>query len=467
MIPTLLLYGATGDLAGRFLLPGLAALLAARELPEDFRVVATGRSAMSDDAFRKQAAGRLAEYAGDVPAGVRAELLGSIDYRQADAGDAESVHRALGGTSGPVAAYLALPPHLFTPAITALSEAGLPPGSRIAVEKPFGESLHEAIALDALLARVAGPKGERMIFRVDHVLGMSTVQNLLRLRFANRMFDQVWNSTHIEQVEILWEETLALEGRAGYFDGAGALKDVLQNHMLQVLSLVAMEPPSSLDEHELRDRKLAALRSVRPLTAGDIVSRTRRARYTAGRVAGDDGRTHDVPDYAAEEGVDVSRGTETFVELKIELDSPRWDGTLFVLRAGKALAAQRKGVVIRFRAASNSPFAEGAEPNELWIGIDGPTDVSLLVNGAAGRPPAISPLVLTSPSPAAELPPYANVLLDVLRGGSAVSVSGAEAEQSWRIVTPVLQAWTDGQVALEHYAAGSEGPRPGSAGQSS
>jgi glucose-6-phosphate 1-dehydrogenase len=182
------------------------------------------------------------------------------------------------------------------------------------LEKPFGEDLDSAVELNRLLARVAGGAGEQAVFRVDHALALATVQNLLGVRLANRALEPLWNSTHIEQVDNLWEETLALEGRASY-DNTGALKDVIQNHLLQVLCLIAMEPPISLGERDFRDRKFDVLRSVRPLTSADVVSRTRRARYTAGQLAstgGSDGRA--VPDYAEEEGVDPQRGTETFAQ---------------------------------------------------------------------------------------------------------------------------------------------------------
>lgn len=465
MIGTLLLFGATGDLAGRFLLPALAALLAAGKLPDDFRVVGAARQNLDDQAFRRLAAERLAQHAGDVPAAAREALLRSLSYRLVDLDDSDSVARAIGDVTAPVAAYLSLSPGLFAPAITALGAAGLPQGSRIVVEKPFGEDLDGAMALNALLARVAGDAGEQMIFRVDHVLGMATVQNLLGVRFANRVLEPVWNSTHIERIEILWEETLALEGRAGHYDRTGALKDVMQNHMLQVLTLVALEPPAGPGEKELRDRKVEVLRSVRPLTAEDVVSRTRRARYTAGRLSGTGGATaRDVPDYAAEDGVDPARGTETFAEVTLELDSPRWAGTSFVLRAGKALTARRKGVVVRFRPVARPPFAaDFAQPaaNELWIGIDGPEDITLHLTGAAAGPPShLAPLILASPPPASDLPAYSRVLLDILSGGSTLSVRGDEAEQSWRVVSPVLQAWADGLVPLEEYPAGSTGPAP-------
>jgi glucose-6-phosphate 1-dehydrogenase len=444
VIANLVLFGASGDLAGRFLLPALASLCANGRLPEDFVVVGTAREEWDDEGFRRHAAERLAEHAAGVAPEQRESLTRSLRYRPADLTDAEEVATVLAGAGeGPVAAYLALPPILFGPTVTALGDTDLPAGSRIALEKPFGESLQDAIALNEVVTRAVGEAGEQAAFRVDHALGMATVQNLLALRRQDPVLAAVWDATHIEQVDVRWEEDLALEGRAGYYDGTGALRDVMQNHMLQVLCVLAMEPPSGPGERELRDAKVAALRAVKPPAPDDAAKRTRRARYGAGRI-GD----RAVPAYADEEGVDPHRGTETFAEVVLELDTPRWRGTRFVLRAGKALAARRKEAVVRFR-----PITPDGAPGELRIGIDGPRDIALRLTGAA-------PVNLTGLPPAPDLPPYAHVLLDLLEGGSALSVRGDGAEQAWRVVEPVLAAWREDCVPLEEYPAGSSGPPP-------
>jgi glucose-6-phosphate 1-dehydrogenase len=266
------------------------------------------------------------------------------------------------------------------------------------------------------------------------------VQNLLALRRHDPVLAAVWDAEHIERIEVRWEEDLALEGRAGYYDSAGALKDVMQNHMLQVLCVIAMEPPAGPGERELHDAKVAVLRTARP---PDPDGRTRRARYGPGRI-GD--RT--VPAYVDEDGVDPARGTETFAEVMLELDTPRWDGTRFVLRAGKALRTRRKEAIIRFRTTRS-----GGESDELRFGIDGPLDVALRLTGTA-------PMTLTAPPPASDVPPYGCVLLDVLDGGSTLSVRGDEAEEAWRVVEPVLAAWREDRVPLDEYPAGSDGPPP-------
>jgi glucose-6-phosphate 1-dehydrogenase len=473
MIEKLLLFGATGDLVGRFLLPALAELYDEGKLPGGFRVVGAAREDWDDEAFRRHVARRLELHAAtDVSAASREALVRSLRYRKADFNDRTSVAEAVAAASGesvagaraePVAAYLALPAAVFGPAVRALGVVGLPSGSRIVLEKPFGEDLDSAVELNRLLARVTGVAGEQAVFRVDHALALATVQNLLGVRLANRILEPVWNSTHIEQVDILWDETLALEGRASYYDKTGALKDVIQNHLLQILCLIAMEPPVSLGERDFRDRKLDVLRSVRPLTAADVASRTRRARYTAGWLAstgGADGRT--VPDYVEEDGVDPQRGTETFAEVVLELESWRWSGTRFLLRTGKALDQRRKEAVVRFRPVPHLPFGD-AEPaaNELRIGLDGPYDFTLSLTGWATGPPShLAPLALDAELPAPELPAYSRVLMDVLGGDSTLSIRGDEAEEAWRILTPVLQAWAEGRVPLQEYPAGSAGPPP-------
>src|SRR5262249_39171260 len=229
-------------------------------------------------------------------------------------------------------------PAVFPVAVSTLHDAGLPPGSRIVLEKPFGEDLDSAVELNRLLADLVP---EPAVFRVDHFLAMTTVQNLLGTRLANRVFEPIWNSTHIAEIDIVWDEDLTLEGRAGYYDGVGALKDMLQNHLLQLLCLAAMEPPVSLSERDLRDRKVDVLRSLRPLSDSDVERHTRRGRYTAGGI-GD----REVPAYVDEEGVDPAHRTETFAEIELTLDNWRWPGTVFRLRTGKAMRRARREVAV-------------------------------------------------------------------------------------------------------------------------
>jgi glucose-6-phosphate 1-dehydrogenase len=449
-IQRLLVVGATGDLAGRYLLPALAALFAAGHLDASFELVAAGREDWDTSRFREHAAGWLTQEAAELPASAVEAALACSRYQRIDLGDQESV-RACAAGQGPIAAYLALPPAVFPAAVTALHRAGLPTGSRVVLEKPFGEDLASARDLNRLLLSLID---EREIFRVDHFLAMSTVQTVLGTRLANRVLEPIWNSAHVAEVEITWEESLALENRATYYDGVGALKDMVQNHLLQILCLVAMEPPMTLGERDLRDNKVDVLRSIRPLTEEQVVTRTRRARYGAGRIGG-----HEIPAYVDEPGVVPDQRTETFTEVALELDSWRWSGTVFRLRTGKALAGDRKEVVVHFRAVPHLPL-EGATapPNRLHFGLE-PESLTLELTGIGRGPSAeLAPLTLRAALEPPELPAYGRLLLAVLRGEAALSIRGDEAEESWRVVTPILEGWADDAVPLEEYPAGSVGP---------
>jgi glucose-6-phosphate 1-dehydrogenase len=452
MIGRLAIFGATGDLTARYLLPGLAALRAAGHLGGGFLLTGAGREGWDSGEFQRWADTQLSRHAGHLPAAARRAVASASRYRQADVKDPGSVAAVIAGGE-PVAAYLALPPAVFPAAVSALHDAGLPPDSRIVLEKPFGEDLHSAIELNRLLA---GCVPERAVFRVDHFLAMTTVQNVLGTRLANRVLEPIWNSAHIAEIDITWDESLALEGRAGYYDRAGALKDMLQNHLLQLLCLVAMEPPVSLGERDLRDRKMDVLRSVRPLTDADVIRRTRRARYTAGRIGG-----RQVRAYADEEGVDPARRTETFAEVELGLDNWRWPGTVFRLRTGKALGNDRKEVAVRFRHVPHLPFRHTGEelPNVLRFGLD-PENLSLELTGIGAHAGVLAPLTLTARPAPPELPAYGRLLLDVLNGNAALSIRGDEAEESWRVLTPVLTAWSKDLVPLREYPAGSDGPGP-------
>jgi glucose-6-phosphate 1-dehydrogenase len=419
VISRLLLLGATGDLAGRFLLPALAWLAAAEEFPDDLDVVGAGAEDWDDETFRNHVAARWDSSAGDLPAQAREATLRRLRYRRFDADDPATVAAAVGALAGdgPVAAYLALPPALFPATFRALGSA----------------DLHSAVALNRLLAEVSGGD-EAAVTRVDHFLGMPVVTGLLDLRAPDGELGPGWHGGEIAEMHVIWQETLGLEGRADFYDRTGAVRDVLQNHLLQVLVLLTLEPPSSPDEAAMHAAKLTLLRSLRLSSPTDLAACTRRARYTAGTL--DAGGS--VPDYAAEDGVDPARGTETHAELVFEIDTPRWAGTRFVLRTGKALGTSRKVVAVHFRDAGRT----ARDP--LWISLK---------PSRHGPPPGAS----QAPG---ELEAYCRVLTDVLAGGSATSVSDLEAEEAWRVVDPALAAWAAGTVPLLEYPAGSAGPPP-------
>jgi glucose-6-phosphate 1-dehydrogenase len=451
VIERLVVFGGTGDLMGRYLLPGLAALQAGGHLPERFEIVGASRQDWGDEQFRNWAVDWLKRRPASDVAAATAALIRALRYRRLDLDDPASVKACVSG-EGPVAVYLALPPAVFPSAVSALHRAGLPADSEVVLEKPFGEDLESARALNRLLAE---RMDERHVFRVDHFLAMSTVQNVLGTRLANRVLEPIWTSAHIDEIEIVWDETVALEGRAGYYDHVGALKDMVQNHLLQLLCLVAMEPPISLAERDLRDRKVDVLRSVRPLEADDVATRTRRARYRAGRVRG-----RDIPSYVDEDGVTPGHGTETYAEVELELDSWRWSGTTFRLRTGKALGQDRKEIVVRFREVPHHPFDQAQAPaaNLLRFGLN-PEGLSLELTGTGPAATlSLVPLVLSAEIQPPELPAYGRILLDVLRGDATLSIRADEAEEAWRIVTPVLEGWSRELAPLEEYDAGSDGP---------
>jgi len=447
MIRRIVILGAAGDLTFRFLLPALARLHEDGRLPDGFTIVALARKDWGTETFRARAAQWLERHAANVAASSREALTAMLEYRRADVSDREQVARALEPLREPLVAYLALPPAAFAPAIEVLSGVGLPEGSRIAIEKPFGEDLASARNLNRLLHETFP---ENAVFRVDHFLAMQTVRNILSLRFANRLFGSLWTHEHIERVELYWHETLALEGRASYYDTAGALRDVLQNHLLQLLCLIAMEAPATLDEDDLRSRKVDVLRAIRRLSPDEVERRSVRARYGPGRMSG-----RDIPAYVEEDGVDPDRETETFAQVVLAVDNRRWSGVPFVLRSGKALGRERFEVVIRLRPVSHFPFAREPLPNVLTLQLV-PDRVALTVN--VDGPGDQRRIELEAELDPQELPPYGRLLLDVMQGEPTFSVRADEAEEAWRIFEPILEAWDEGRTPLLEYPAGSDGP---------
>ena len=450
----IVILGVTGDLARRYLVPALARLEEAGRLPAGLDIVGVGRSTLSDEDLRRRLGPWLPVR--DEPRGVDLDdpgrtVLDRIRYQQAQVDDPAAL-AAVVRSDAPVVVYLALPPSLFGPAIEAVHEAGTPIGSRIVIEKPFGQDLASAQRLNTLL-HASFP--EDAVFRIDHFLHRQTVQNVLGLRFANRVFEPLWNRDHVERVEIRWDETVALEGRAGYYDHAGALRDMIQNHLLQLACLVGMEPPATMGARDLRDRKVEFLRAVRRLSPEEVGAQTLRARYTAGRIG-----QRDLPAYVAEEGVDPGRETETFAEVALKVDNWRWSGVPFILRTGKAIGRARREIVIVYRDVPHLAFGETFRPinNRLRFEIS-PDRLALDVNvNGSGDPFTLEELELDADLSPDELPAYARLLLDVIEGDPTLSIRDDETEESWRIVEPVLNAWRDGASPMLEYAAGSDGP---------
>ena len=447
-VHTLLILGATGDLSARLLLPAVGQLLT-REPDRRLHLVGAGQEDWTQEHWHEVVSTSFATEtaSGD---GIEA-LVSGTRYQQVDVTDAEALAALLASCEGPVAIYFALPPAVAAKACDALAAHDLPEGTVLALEKPFG--VDEESARD-LNARVAALVPEDRVHRVDHFLGRATVMNLLGLRFANRILEPLWSAEHIESVAIVYDEQLGLEGRAGYYDGAGALIDMIQSHLLQVLAVVAMEPPSTLDAADLRDAKGIVLRATR-LKGEDLAASSRRARYTAGSVEG-----RELPAYADEKGVDPSRKTETLAELTVEIDTWRWAGVPFTLRSGKALGERRREIVIRFKPVPHLPsgFHGTAEASVLRLFL-APDQMALELNiNGPGDPYTLERASLEATFGAGELLAYGEVISGILDDDPSLSVRGDAAEECWRIVQPAIDAWRADDVPLDEYPAGSEGP---------
>ena len=447
-VGTLVILGASGDLSSRLLLPAVGQLLTNH--PERrFELVGSGVEEWSDAKWRSVVRASFKTVKASGPA-VDA-LLKSTRYLSADVTKPDDLQRIFDLCEGAPALYFALPPAITAKACDALSRMPLPDGLTLALEKPFGTDKRSAIALNKRLATLVP---EERIHRVDHFLGNSTVLNLIGLRFANSILEPVWNGDHIQSVDIVYDETLGLEGRARYYDNAGALMDMLQSHLLQVLAVFAMEPPSALDATDLRDAKATVLRATR-IWRDDPAVASRRARYTAGTV---DGRK--LPAYTNEPGVDPARETETLAELTVEIDNWRWAGVPFTLRSGKALGAKRREILVTFKPARHIPrgLRGHDEPTMLRIML-APDAMSLELNiNGPGDPHEIERVALSAEFGPGLLLAYGEVLEGILDGDPSLSVRGDTAVEMWRIVAPVISAWKKDLVPLQTYRAGSQGP---------
>lgn len=449
---TLLILGASGDLTGRLLLPGLARLVRYGRA-DGLRLVGAGSDDWTDARFRARVSDAFAaalQEADDAGRAALERIRDTSEYHLADVTAPGRLAALIAKLQAPVAIYFALPPAVSQRACEMLSAGDLPPGTRLVMEKPFGTDKESARRLNATVAKLVP---ENQIHRVDHFLGKATVLNILGLRFANRILEPVWNNLHVERVEIVYDENLALENRARYYDGAGALRDMVQSHLLQVMAMLALDAPVSLHERDLRDGIAAVLRAS--VVEPDFARTTRRARYTAGEIGG-----RPVPDYTAEPGVDPARQTETLAEIQVSITNERWAGVPFVLRSGKALGGKRKEAVITFRPVGNLPagFTGQDTPTRLRIGF-GPDTLQLEIDvNGPGDVFSLDRATLLAELNASALLPYGEVLDGVLDGDPTLSVRADTAEECWRIVDPVIAAWDAGRVQLEEYPAGSAGP---------
>jgi len=444
---TLVIFGASGDLSSRLLLPGLGSLLAGPRAT-GVRIIGTGRSPLAPEDWtdRVRSALTVRGAIGDLAA----ETLATTSYVAGDPTDPDHL-RTLLDLAGPAPVlYFSLPPAVTTEIVAKLREVELPEGTELAFEKPFGTDSESAAALNKLVGSLVP---EERVHRVDHFLGRTAVLNLIGLRFANRLFEPVWNAEHIESVEIVYDETLGLEGRAQYYDNAGALVDMIQSHLLLVLALLTMDAPATMDAVEVRSEMARALRSTHLL--GTAREAGRRARYTSG-IAND----QVVPSYADETGVDPLRETETLAEVTVEVGTNRWAGVPITLRSGKALGVARKEIVVKFKPLRHLPsgLTGGRDGETLRIGLNpGGLSLSVPALGVDG-PYTMGQVFLDATLPSSAVLPYGEVLSGILRGDPLLSVRGDVAERCWEIVEPVLEAWRSGEVPLEEYDAGSNGP---------
>jgi len=444
---TLIILGASGDLTERLLLPGLASLLVS-DRGVDVQLIGTGRSERTPEDWSEVV---TTAFNGDGDSELAKKTVGSSRYLQGDPTTKEHLQALLDAAEGTPVLYFALPPAVSIKVIRTLGELDLPEGLRLALEKPFGYDEDSARELNAELLKIVP---EERIHRTDHFLGRSTVLNMIGLRFANRLFEPVWNSENIEKVEIFYDEVLGLEGRAKYYDTAGALVDMIQSHLLQVLAVIAMDAPSTIDAVELRSEIARVLRATW-VKGGDPVTASRRAQYSAGTI--DD---KDVPAYRDEDGVDNSRETETLAEVEFEVKTRRWAGVPFILRSGKAMTGIRKEVVVTFKPVPALPAGlEGSSsPDTLRIEISPETlELGVTTNGR-GNPFHLEQSTLSTTLGKPELTPYGEVLSGIFHDDPTLSIRGDVAERCWAIVAPVVEAWKRGDVPLDTYPAGSKGP---------
>lgn len=465
---TLLLFGATGDLALRMLLPSLFGLHGDGLLPADLRIVGSARATLDDGGFRAQVAEALARFllAERLSPALVASFLGRLHYVAVDVsrpGDFAALAQALptsGGDPCRLGIFLSTTPSLYTAAINGLAGAGLAHGGvRLALEKPLGHDLASSHAINDAV-RAIFP--EERTFRIDHYLGKETVQNLLALRFGNRLFEPLWHADAIAHVQITAAETVGLEGRGEFYDGVGALRDMVQNHMLQLLALVAMEPPAKFDAAAVRDEKVKVLRALRPLDRNTIASHTVRGQYGPGIIGG-----APAPGYAEELG--APSNVETFVAMKAHVDNWRWKGVPFYLRTGKRLPVRRTEILVQFKPVSHSIFGERdglLTANKLVIRLQPEEYIRLLV---MVKEPGLDrrirlrevPLDLSLTAAFASERrriAYERLLLDFINGDPTLFVRRDEIEAQWQWIDAIRDGWSHHGMTPKTYPAGSWGP---------
>ncbi len=469
----MVIFGATGDLSGRKLLPALYNLAKQRSLPAGFAVVGAAMNELSDDAFRKHASDRIHQFSRTQPIddAVLNPFLSSLSYVKVDFNKLDDF-RALGQKlqqldntnhiPGHRIFYCATPPPTYQTIALQLQAAGLNTGNgfhRIVVEKPFGTDLQSARELTQTLQKVFT---EDSVFRIDHYLGKETVQNILAFRFANSIFEPVWNTNLVDHVQITVAEEIGIENRGAYYDKAGAMRDIIQNHGLQLIALTAMEPPLAFEATAVRDEKVKVLRAIRPLIGEDIEQSTVRGQYTKGWVLG-----QEVPAYRDEPNVAPDSQTETYAALRLFIDNWRWASVPFYIRAGKRLPKRVTEIRIQFKRPPHLTFGREAmkevDPNALTLRIQPEEGISLKfgakVPSAGLRIRSVTMDFQYMTSFLVEAPEaYERLLLDCMIGDPTLFTRADEVEAAWQLVDPIENAWRNGRPPLQMYPAGTWGP---------
>jgi glucose-6-phosphate 1-dehydrogenase len=470
---TLVIFGATGDLARRKLLPALYNLAHEGALPERFNLIGVSRRDQSDDEFRDQAREAVREFSRRSPdEQLLEQLLGRMRYlgipfdnvpRYANLGEAMDELDAEGAQPLNRVYYLSTAPEYFPVITSAIKDNGLHRSEHaevhVVIEKPFGTDLASARSLQEVVHSVFR---ERQVFRIDHYLGKETVQNVMAFRFANYMFEPVWNRNYIDHIQITAAEDIGIGSRAGYYDSSGALRDLVQNHMLQLLTLVCMEPPASFEANKVRDEKVKVLQAIEPPTLEEVARMTVRGRYTAGMVGG-----AEAPGYLEEEGVPSGSDTETYAALRLEVQNWRWAGVPIVLRTGKRLARKVTEIAVQLKPVPHMAFQSkgsvGVQPNQLILTVQPNEGVSLSLGakipGASMRIRPVNMEFLYGTSFMSQSPEaYERLILDAMRGDATLFTRNDEVDAQWSIIDPILQAWGEGHPPIAEYEAGTPGP---------
>jgi glucose-6-phosphate 1-dehydrogenase len=470
----MVIFGATGDLSRRKLLPAIYNLAVQRMLAGGFTIVGAALDAIDDQRFRELVKAAIREHSRTQPVNetVLKSLVDGLRYQRLDFGDVAGfgrLDRLIDSldqerhTGGNRVYYCATPPATFPLIVRGLGENHMSEESRgwrrITIEKPFGSDLESARRLNAIVESVFK---EDQVFRIDHYLGKETVQNILAFRFANSIFEPIWNNNFVSNVQITVAEEIGVEGRGGYYEHAGALRDIVQNHELQLLTLVAMEPPVAFDHHSVRDEKVKLLRSVTPLEAEEVDRHAVRGQYGPGWVIG-----RQVPGYREEKSISPRSRTETYVALKLAIDNWRWAGVPYFLRCGKRMAKRSTAIRVEFKRPPHLTFGREAtrevEPNAISLHIQPEEGITLRfaakVPSAGVRMRSVNMDFLYMSSFLREAPDaYERLLVDCLLGDATLFTRKDEVETAWAIVDPIESRWAETRVRFPNYKAGTWGP---------